>query len=162
MLKVLIKEWLLADTSFFGFERFKFFLNLLLCFIQTVITGRRFFSIFLFHLNPFEICVFIETEIKLVKLAPLLIVFLVKGVLQVVMGWRRQGRHDFNMVVHIKPFSGFVPSVGFALFLFLVLALSHLHDWVNILANGLILDNVPWDIAMSLVVVDDGGAQVAS
>jgi hypothetical protein len=37
-----------------------------------------------------------------------------------------------------------------------------LHDWVNVLANGLILDNVPWDIAVSLVVVDHGRAQVAS
>ena len=84
MLKVLIKEGLLADTSFFGFERFKFFLNLLFCFIKTVIPGRRFFSIFLLHLNPFEIRVFIETEIELIKLAPLLIFLLVKGVFQVV------------------------------------------------------------------------------
>lgn len=162
MLKVLIKEWLLADTSFFGFERFKLFLNLLLRLIKTVIPGRRFNSIFLFHLNPFEIGVFIETEIELVKLAPLSIVLLVKGVFRVVVGWRGQGGHDFNMVVHIKPFSGLVPSVGLALFLLLVLALRHLHDWVNVLANGLILDNVPWDIAVSLVVVDHGRAQVAS
>ena len=116
----------------------------------------------MFHLNPFEIGVFIETEIEFVKLAPLLIVLLVKGVFQVVMGWRGQGRHDFYMVVHIKPFSGLVPSVGLALFLLLVLAFSHLLDWVNVVANWLILDNVPWDIAVSLVVVDHGGAQVAS
>ena len=132
MFKIFIEKSFLSWSYLFAFHRLESLLNLLICFVQIVITWSWFFSIFLLHFNSLDVCVFNKTLVDFIGFSFFAIGFLIERIFKIVVRWLRNLFHDFKMIIHIKTSSCFVFRIRLTFDFLFVFSFSHLLYWVNI------------------------------
>ena len=146
--------------SLVAFLRFQFFFvvpDLFLGLVEVVRSRGRSAPELLLVGYLIEVGVLAETEVELVKVAPLLVVALVKGVLGRVVHWGGQAFHHLYMIVHVESSFSHIVHVFATLLGFAILSLGDNFARIEILFHWLILCIIPRNVAVGVVEVHGSG-----